>query len=91
MHLLQRVARKVEVLLGSDDVNFLSVIESLADERNVLQAKKRDVPASYLAWAAQCELSLPVEGTLPKDRAKQTTVRQQGFYIVQYLNFCMRG
>ena len=91
MHSLQRIACQVEVLLWPNNVHLFPIIESLADERNVLQAKKRDVSASYLAWAAQSELSLPVEGTLPKDRAKQTTVRQQGFYIVQYLNFCMRG
>ena len=48
MNALKRVASQVQVLLGPDNVDFLPIIERLADEGNVHEAEHGDVTTGQL-------------------------------------------
>lgn len=91
MHLLERVAGDVEVLLRSDDVNFFSIVESFADEGDVLETEESNVASHELIGAAEGVLGLPVEGTLPEDRAKEAVVFQEGLDVVDDLHLGLGG
>ena len=67
MNLLKRVACQVKVLLWSNDVDLLAVVESLANKGNILQTKESDVSAKKLLSSAKSILCLPVEGALSED------------------------
>jgi hypothetical protein len=69
VYTFQRVTRQVQVLLGPNDVDFLAVVESLANERDVHETEKGDVAASQLLWTPESVLGLPVKGSLAEYRA----------------------
>ena len=79
------------MLLGSDDVDFLPVVESLADEGNILQTEEGDVAAEDFIRTAKCTLGLPVECALAEDGAQEAPIRQELLYVIDYLSFGLGG
>ena len=87
VNFLERIAGQVEVLLGPDDIDFFAVVESLADERDILQTEEGYVAADNLVDTAKCTLRLPVECALAEDGAKEASIRQVLLYFIDDLTF----
>ena len=67
MHAFKRIACQVQVLFGPNDIDFLPVVERLADERNVHETEHGDVATGQLFEPTQGRLGLPIERPLPED------------------------
>ena len=70
MDTLDRITGAVEVFLGPNDIDTLSVVDRFADEGDILEREEGDVPAHELLSPTKRMLSLPIEGTLAEDGAK---------------------
>lgn len=79
------------MLLGPYDIDLFAVVESLADEGNVLEAEEGEVAAQDFVDTAKCTLRLPVECALAKDGSQEAPVRQVLLYLIQDLNFGLGG
>lgn len=71
---LQGVARQVQVLLRSDNVDILTVVDHLANEGHILQSEKGELALLNACRAAKDVLSLPVEGTLTEDGSDEAAL-----------------
>ena len=91
VHFLKRVAGQVEVLLWPYDIDFFPVVESLADEGNILQTEEGDVAAVDLVDTSKCTLRLPVERALAEDGAEEAPIWQVLLYLVDDLTFGLGG
>ena len=87
MDALKWETRQVQVLLGPNDVDLFTVVESFADEWNVHQTEHCNVAACHLFGATESVLGLPVEGTLAEDGAEKAAIWQVSVDIVQDLEF----
>lgn len=79
------------MLLGPYDIDFFPVVESLADEGDILEAEKGDVAADDLIGTAKCTLRLPVECALAEDGAEEAPIRQVLLYLIDDLTFGLGG
>ena len=75
------------MLFWPDNVHLFTVIERLANERDILQTEKDKIPSTNLLCAPQCKLCLQVERPLSKHGSKQAAIGKERFDIVQDLNF----
>ena len=88
---LQRVACDVQVLLWSNDIHLFSIVEGLANKRHVLHAEKSDIFPHEFSGTTERKLSLPIKGTLSKNRSHQAVVLQKWLNFGQDLIFSLSG
>ena len=69
---LQRIACHIQVLLRSNDVHRFSILHGLANKRNVLCAENCPLHFCHFLFSTEGVKSLPVEGSLAKDRSYKT-------------------
>ena len=67
VNLFKGIRSQIEMLLWSNDVNILAVVNNFADEWNVLQAEQCDLTLEHALGATERVLGLPVESTLSED------------------------
>jgi hypothetical protein len=77
------------VLLWTNYVDILAVVDNFANEWHILKTKKGKFPFNYSFRTTKCKLGLPIKGSLSENGTNKTAVREVIFDFLQYLQFSL--
>jgi len=89
IRLLQRVGTTVEVSLRADDIDLLTVVDDLANERYVLETEDREVPLLDRFMTTKGEKRSLIKRTLAKDRSNKSTIHDIGLASFDHIELVL--